>query len=82
MPDVVREDSLKNQVKQYNTAKMFHYTSAPPKAHPPKINGLARYVANVFSPVQVGSSVRWRLPHDARSVPEQIEMGTKLNGLV
>ncbi len=29
---------------------MFHYTPAPPKAHPQKINGLARYVANVFPP--------------------------------
>ena len=29
---------------------MFHYTPAPPKAHPLKINGLARYVANLFPP--------------------------------
>jgi hypothetical protein len=50
MPDVVHEESHKNQVKQHNAAKMFHYTSAPPKAHTQKINGLARYVANVFSP--------------------------------
>jgi hypothetical protein len=50
MPDVVREGSHKSQGKQQNTAKMFHYTPAPPKTHTQKINGLARYVANVFSP--------------------------------
>jgi hypothetical protein len=48
MPDVVREDSHKNQGKHRNRAKMFHYTSAPPQAHTPKINGLVRYVANLF----------------------------------
>jgi hypothetical protein len=40
---------------------MFHYTPAPPKAYPPKINGLARHVANLFSPtVQVGLEVASR----------------------
>jgi hypothetical protein len=28
---------------------MFHYASAPSKAHKRQINGLARHVANVFS---------------------------------
>src|SRR5512132_1413197 len=50
MPDVVREDSHKNQGKHRNTAKMFHYTPAPPQSSPPENQCLARYVANVFSP--------------------------------